>query len=50
MLALAEQRGREFRRQLRELITEGQASGEVAGDDPDQLVTAISASFLFQYT
>ena len=43
LLALAERRGREFRRQLRELITEGQATGEVAGDDPDQLVTAISA-------
>ncbi len=43
LLALAERRGREFRGQLRELITEGQASGEVAGDDPDQLVTAISA-------
>lgn len=43
LLALAERRGREFRSQLRALITAGQASGEVAGDDPDQLVTAISA-------
>ena len=43
LLALAERRGREFRQRLRELIAEGQASGEVAGDDPDQLVTALSA-------
>jgi AcrR family transcriptional regulator len=43
LTALAERRGREFRGQLRELITEGQASGEVAGDDPDQLVTVIAA-------
>jgi AcrR family transcriptional regulator len=43
LLALAERRGREFRRRLRELIAEGQASGEVAGDDTDQLVTAVSA-------
>jgi len=43
LTALAERRGREFRAQLRELITEGQASGEVVGDDPDQLVTVIAA-------
>ncbi len=43
LLALAERRGRAFRGQLRELITGGQSSGEVAGDDPDQLVTVISA-------
>jgi len=43
LLALAEQRGREFRRVLRRLIADGQASGEVAGDDPDQLVTAVTA-------
>jgi AcrR family transcriptional regulator len=43
LLTLAERRGRDFRGRLRELITEGQASGEVAGDDPDQLVTALSA-------
>jgi AcrR family transcriptional regulator len=28
---------------MRQLIVEGQATGEVAGDDPDQLVTAVSA-------
>jgi AcrR family transcriptional regulator len=43
LLALAERRGREFRERLRELIVAGQASGEVAGDDPDQLVTAVTA-------
>lgn len=43
LLALAERRGREFRGRLRELIAEGQASGEVAGDDVDQLVTAVTA-------
>jgi AcrR family transcriptional regulator len=43
LLALAQQRGLEFRRTLRRLITDGQASGEVAGDDPDQLVTAVTA-------
>jgi AcrR family transcriptional regulator len=43
LLALAERRGREFRQALRALIVEGQASGEVAGDDPDQLVTVICA-------
>jgi AcrR family transcriptional regulator len=43
LLALAEQRGARFRQALRQLITDGQASGEVAGDDPDQLVTAVTA-------
>ena len=43
LLALAERRGRAFREGLRALIVEGQASGEVAGDDPDQLVAAITA-------
>jgi len=43
LMALAERRGREFRSRLRELITAGQASGEVADDDPDQLVTVIAA-------
>jgi AcrR family transcriptional regulator len=43
LLALGQQRGLEFRRALRRLITDGQASGEVAGDDPDQLVTAVTA-------
>jgi AcrR family transcriptional regulator len=40
---LVERRGREFRETLRQLIVEGQITGEVAGDDPDQLVTVIAA-------
>jgi AcrR family transcriptional regulator len=36
-------RGRQFQETLRQLIVEGQATGEVAGDDPDQLVTAVTA-------
>jgi AcrR family transcriptional regulator len=37
-------RGRQFVTMLRRMIVEAQASGEVAPDDPDQLVTAIVAS------
>jgi AcrR family transcriptional regulator len=37
------QRGRTMRAVLRELIVAGQASGEIARDDPDQLVHAIFA-------
>lgn len=37
-------RGLEFQAMLRQLIVEGQATGEVAAGDPDQLVTAILAS------
>lgn len=36
-------RGKALQKTLRELIVEGQATGEVANDDPDQLVMAISA-------
>lgn len=43
LLELARRRGREFRRTLRQLIVEGQATGEVASDDPDQLVAAVTA-------
>jgi AcrR family transcriptional regulator len=43
LLALAERRGRQFREMLRTLIVDGQASGEVVADDPDQLVTVITA-------
>lgn len=43
LLELAQRRGRQFRDLLRTLIVEGQASGELAGDDPDQLVTAVTA-------
>lgn len=35
--------GRSIRTLLRRLITEGQASGEIAGGDPDQLVIALLA-------
>ena len=30
---------------MRQLIVEGQATGEIAGDDPDQLMVALLASF-----
>ena len=38
-----QRRGEEFRSVLRQLIVEGQAAGEVAAGDPNQLVRAISA-------
>lgn len=37
-------RGRAFVTILRRMIVEAQATGEVAPDDPDQLVTAVAAS------
>lgn len=37
-------RGLEFQETLRKLIVEGQATGEVAAGDPDQLMTAVLAS------
>jgi AcrR family transcriptional regulator len=40
---LARARAWEFRVTLRQLIVDGQASGEIAGDHPDQLVTAVTA-------
>ncbi len=40
--AISEQR-RAVNEIVRGLIVEGQATGEVAGDDPDQLVTAVMA-------
>jgi AcrR family transcriptional regulator len=36
-------RGRTFARMLRQMIVEAQATGEAAGDDPDELVTAVIA-------
>ncbi len=42
--ALIQQRSRQMQETLRELIVAGQASGEVAKGDPDQLVSAILAS------
>jgi AcrR family transcriptional regulator len=37
-------RGESFIHELRQLIVEGQATGEIAAGDPDQLATAIAAS------
>ncbi len=38
---IMERNGKAFQETLRELIVEGQAAGEVAKDDPDELVTAV---------
>lgn len=43
LLALMRRRGERFVELLRELIVEGQATGEVAGDDPEQLAAAVIA-------
>lgn len=43
LLELARTRGQRFVAGLRQLIVAGQATGEVASDDPDQLVTAVVA-------
>jgi AcrR family transcriptional regulator len=43
LLRMVERRGKQFTTELRRLIVEGQAAGEVAGGDPDQLVTVIVA-------
>jgi AcrR family transcriptional regulator len=40
---LVQNQGRNIHDALRRLIVEGQASGEVVSDDPDQLVTALLA-------
>ena len=40
---LVAQRGQVFQRLLRQLIVEGQETGEVARDDPDQLIAAVMA-------
>jgi AcrR family transcriptional regulator len=42
VVALIRQRRQNFLARLRQLIIEGQATGEVAADDPDQLVIAIT--------
>ena len=42
---LARRQGRKFRETLLQLIREGQASGEVAQDDPEELVLAVLAIF-----
>ena len=43
LVELVHGRGRRFMETLRQLIVEGQATAEVAGDDPDQLMTAVVA-------
>jgi AcrR family transcriptional regulator len=40
---LAQQQSRTYRSVLRQLVVEGQATGEIADDDPDQLVAAVTA-------
>jgi AcrR family transcriptional regulator len=44
LVELIRQRRENFLVELRQLIVEGQAIGEVAADDPDQLALAISAT------
>jgi AcrR family transcriptional regulator len=43
LLELIQARGRAVAEAMRQLITEAQAAGEAAPDDPDQLVTAVMA-------
>jgi len=43
LLELIQARGRAVAETMRQLITEAQAAGEAAPDDPDQLVTAVMA-------
>lgn len=43
LLELIQARGRAVTQAMRQLVTEAQADGEAAGDDPDQLVTAVMA-------
>lgn len=41
--ALAQKQSQTYRAVMRQLIIEGQASGQIASDDPNQLVAAVSA-------
>jgi AcrR family transcriptional regulator len=43
LLELIQSRGRDVTEAMRQLVTEAQAAGQVAADDPDQLVTAVMA-------
>jgi AcrR family transcriptional regulator len=43
LLELIQSRGRAVAEVMRQLVTEAQAAGEVAADDPDQLVIAVMA-------
>jgi AcrR family transcriptional regulator len=40
---LAQEQSRTYRTVLKQLVVEGQATGEIANDDPDQLVAAVTA-------
>lgn len=40
---LAQEQSRTYRNVLKQLIVEGQKAGEIALDDPDQLVSAVTA-------
>jgi AcrR family transcriptional regulator len=40
---LAQKQSRTYRMVLKQLVVEGQATGEIANDDPDQLVAAVTA-------
>jgi len=40
---LAQEQSRTYRTVLKQLVVEGQAAGEIANDDPDQLVAAVTA-------
>ncbi len=40
---LAQEQSRTYRTVLKQLVVEGQATGEIAHDDPDQLVAAVTA-------
>jgi AcrR family transcriptional regulator len=44
LVAMVRRRGERFVDLLRQLIVEGQAGGEVAGDDPDQLAATVLAT------
>lgn len=40
---MAQEQSRTYRSVLKQLVVEGQATGEIAQDDPDQLVAAVTA-------
>ena len=40
---LAQEQSRTYRTVLKQLVVEGQATGEIANDDPDQLVAVVTA-------
>jgi len=40
---LAQEQSKTYRSVLRQLVVEGQATGEIANNDPDKLVAAVTA-------